>query len=126
MPSGFDPLTTVKEVLVLHLLRQQVEADLKLLAGTTLHLKQAYLLRLEEIHAHLLQQIGDLKRLLKRHGIRVIKQKKNSLDFHIAYLERGYEIQHCFLLATLMAESRKRFAAILKGAGEGRSDERQG
>ncbi|ASS75570.1 hypothetical protein CIG75_11610 [Tumebacillus algifaecis] len=106
---GFDPLSTVKEVLTLHLLRQQLEADIKLLSNIPLHLGAAYIEQLEAIHAMLLQQVGAAKRELKRHGVRVIAQEKNSMDFHITYVEKGYEVRHCFLLATLSAEGRARF-----------------
>lgn len=109
MTAGFDPLATVKEVLILHLLRQHVEADLGRIRALALHLGKAYIERLEAYHAGLLKRIGDAKRQLKRHGVRVIQQEKSALDFHITYVERGYQVRHCFLLATLYAECQERF-----------------
>lgn len=109
MTDGFDPLSTVKEVLILHLLRQHVETDLGRIRALALNLGTAYVERLEAYHGALLKRIGDAKRLLKRHGVRVIQQEKNSLDFQITYVERGYEVRHCFLLATLYAECQERF-----------------
>ncbi|ARU62537.1 hypothetical protein CBW65_17390 [Tumebacillus avium] len=109
MNGGFDPLSTVKEILILHLLRQHVDADLGRIRALSLHLGQAYIDRLEAFHAGLLKRIGEAKRLLGRHGVRVIQQEKNSLDFQITYVERGYEVRHCFLLATLYAECQERF-----------------
>lgn len=114
-----DPLTSIKQVLILHLLRQQVEADLLMLRSTPLHLLRCYVLRLEELHADLLRQIGDIKRRLRQQGVRIIRQQKSSLDFHIAYLQKGYENQHCFLLATLQAEAHKLFSELLGGQSHG-------
>ena len=115
MSEGFDPLRLVKQILVMHLLRQQVEADLATLQQTPLRLLRSYASWLERLHATLLKNVSERKRELRRHGIRVIKQQKNSLDFQIAYLERGYEVQHCFLLATLHAEAEELFALYLEG-----------
>jgi hypothetical protein len=105
MAGGFDALETVKTVLIMHLLRQQVEADLGFLRTAPLRLATCYNTWLSNIHAKLLTRIAEQKRELRRQGVRVVKQQKNSLDFEIAYLERGYQVQHCFLLATLQAEA---------------------
>jgi hypothetical protein len=115
MPEGFDPLRLVKRILVMHLLRQQIEADLGTLQKTPLRLRRSYASWLERLHASLLKNVGELKGELRRHGVRVIRQQKNSLDFQIAYLERGYEVQHCFLLATLHAEAEALFVQYLEG-----------
>ncbi|MGZ4134650.1 MAG: hypothetical protein ACXVC1_05145 [Tumebacillaceae bacterium] len=105
MSGAFDALGSVKEVLVMHLLRQQIEADLAFLRTAPLRLTTSYDAWLSQIHGKLLTSIGERKRELRQRGIRVVKQQKNSLDFEIAYLERGYQVQHCFLLANLHAEA---------------------
>jgi len=115
MTERFNALTTVKHVLIMHLLRQQIEADLNHLSKTPLHLLRCYDTVLKRIHGELLTKISEYKRQLKRHGVRIVKQQKNSLDFQIAYVERGYEVQHCFLLATLQAESHVLFRHYLEG-----------
>lgn len=115
MTERFDALTTVKHVLVMHLLRQQIEADLENLPKTPLHLLRCYDTMLKQIHGELLTKISEYKRGLKRNGVRIVKQQKNSLDFAIAYVERGYKVQHCFLLATLQAESHVLFRHYLEG-----------
>lgn len=113
MSADFDALTTIKQVLVMHLLRQQVEADIVQLQHLPLLLADCYIVWLSHIHSHLLASIADLKRELRRHGVRIIQQQKNSLDFQIAYLEKGYQVQHCFLLATLQAEAQVLFVNLL-------------
>lgn len=115
MTQPFNALLIVKHVLIMHLLRQQVEADLKKMRSTPLHLLRCYDAVLNQIHADLLKRIGECKRQLKRHGVRIVTQQKNSLDFQITYVEKGYEVQHCFLLATLQAESHVLFHQYLEG-----------
>lgn len=116
MDASFDPLTSVKSVLVMHLLRQQIECDLATLQkGLTLRLAGSYRMWLERVHALLLSTITERKRELRRHSVRIVKQQKNSLDFSIAYIWKGYEVQHCFLLATLLAEAQELFAHYLEG-----------
>jgi hypothetical protein len=105
MSGGFDALSTVKTVLIMHLLRQQIEADLTTFRTISLRLAPCYDSLLSNIHTKLLTKIAERKRELRRQGVRVFKQQKNSLDFEIAYLERGYQVQHCFLLATLQADA---------------------
>jgi hypothetical protein len=114
--AEFDPLTSVKSVLVMHLLRQQIEADLAVLKQSqSLRLSDCYLNWLERLHGRLLSLISERKRELRRHRVRIVKQQKNRLDFQIAYLYQGYEIQHCFLLATLYAEAQELFTRYLEG-----------
>lgn len=115
MTETFDALGAVKQVLVKHMLRQQVEADLALIRRADLHLSRTYINWLDRIHARLLTEVAEHKRALRRHGVRIISQQKNSLDFQIAYLERGYQVQHCFLLATLQAEAQLLFATYVEG-----------
>ncbi|MGB8957286.1 MAG: hypothetical protein WCC10_18080 [Tumebacillaceae bacterium] len=115
MAETFDALGAVKQVLVKHMLRQQVETDLALIRRADLHLSRTYIDWLERIHARLLTEIAEHKRALRRHRVRIINQQKNSLDFQIAYLERGYQVQHCFLLATLQAEAHLLFATYVEG-----------
>lgn len=116
MDASFDPLTSVKSVLVMHLLRQQIESDLETLQkGLTLRLSHIYRTWLTRLHALLLTAIGERKRELRRHSVRIVKQQKNSLDFSIAYTWKGYEVQHCFLLAALLAEAQELFARYLEG-----------
>ena len=118
MAEAFDALGAVKLVLVKHLLRQQVEGDLSRMRRADLHLSRVYIEWLERIHARLLTEIAEHKRALKRHGVRIITQQKNSLDFQIAYVERGYQVQHCFLLATLQAESQLLFETYVQGGSQ--------
>ncbi|PWK15488.1 hypothetical protein [Tumebacillus permanentifrigoris] len=115
MTDSFQSLSAVKAVLIMHLLRQQVEADLNLLASAPLLLSQCLVERLQGIHGLLLNRVADHKRLLRRYGVRIVEQQKNSLDFQIAYMERGYRVQHCFLLATLQAEAQVLFKTLLEG-----------
>lgn len=115
MPDDFDALGTVKLVLVKHLLRQQIEQDAARLRTAALHLSNCLIPVLENLHAKLLTAIAEHKRTLRRHGVRIIEQEKNSLDFRIAYLEKGYRIQHCFLLATLQAEAHLLLTSYLEG-----------
>jgi hypothetical protein len=115
MSMAFDALGTVKLVLIKHLLRQQIEADLHQLRQTTLRLQRCYVACLDAIHAKLLASISEHKRELRRYGIKIIAQKKSEFDFQIAYLERGYQVRHCFLLATLRAESEVLFQQYLQG-----------
>lgn len=116
MDASFDPLTCVKSVLVMHVLRQQIESDLAALQNSlTLRLAHSYQMWLKGVHARLLTLIGERKRELRRHSVRIVKQQKNSLDFSIAYTWKGYEVQHCFLLASLLAEAQELFARYLEG-----------
>ncbi|MBL0388463.1 hypothetical protein JJB07_17820 [Tumebacillus sp. ITR2] len=115
MAESFPSLGVVKTVLIMHLLRQQIEADLALLASAPLGLSSCLIERLQNLHGLLLTRIAEHKRLLRRHSVRVIEQQKNSVDFTIAYMERGYRVQHCFLLATLHAESEILFKTLLEG-----------
>jgi len=115
MSETFDALAVVKQVLVKHLLRQQIERDLARLSQVPLLLARPLLPHLESVHAALLQAIGTHKRQLRQQGVRIVEQEKNSLEFRIAYVERGYRVQHCFLLATLQAESHLLLTAYLQG-----------
>lgn len=119
---SFDALSAIKHVLVMHLLRQMVEADLVHVRRLPLQLGPCLCTRLSDIHARLLAAIGEQKRALRKHGVRVIQQQKNSLDFAITYIERGYQVQHCFLLATLQAEAQILFANWLHPEGEDRNE----
>ncbi|HEU4963182.1 MAG TPA: hypothetical protein VFV52_04885 [Bacilli bacterium] len=115
----FDPLTSIKRVLVLHLLRQLLEADGQQLGRMPLHLHRCYVLRWDAIQADLLRQIGEIKRELRRHGVRIVEQRKTALDFQIAYLQKGYRHEHHFLLDTLQAEAQELAIDYLGGREHG-------
>ncbi|KEO84196.1 hypothetical protein [Tumebacillus flagellatus] len=115
MAESFQSLVSIKSVLVMHLLRQQIEEDLTLLTAASLNLSDCLIRRLQDLHGLLLTRIAEQKRLLRRHSVRVTEQQKNSLDFTIAYVERGYRVQHCFLMATLQAEAEILFNTLLEG-----------
>lgn len=115
MVDSFQSLCVIKDVLIMHLLRQQIEADLQRLSAAHLHLSSCLLPRLQSIHAELLNRITQHKRRLRQSRVRIVNQQKNSLDFEIAYVEHGYLVQHCFLLATLYAEAQILFSTLLEG-----------
>jgi hypothetical protein len=115
MAESFESLNVVKAVLIMHVLRQQIEADLQRLKSAPLYLAHGLTERLQAIHGELLNRIAEHKRQLRRHSVRILEQTKNRLDFQIAYLERGYRVQHCFLLATLQAEAQLLFKSLLEG-----------
>lgn len=104
MKESFDTFVRVKNVVVLHFLRRQIDHDILQVRTAQLLLKRSYLNQLERIHQEALSRIVHLKRTLRTQGVKVIFQKQSKTEFTISYVEKGYQHSHSFRMEPLLAE----------------------
>lgn len=114
MKESFDTFVRVKNVVVLHFLRQQIDHDMIQVRTAQLLLKRSYLNHLERIHQEVLSRIAHLKRKLRTQDVKVIFQKQSNTEFTIVYVEKGYQHSHSFRMEPLLAEVQLAFDKLTK------------
>jgi hypothetical protein len=114
MRESLDTFVLIKNVIMFHLLRQQLDHDLAWIRKAGLLLKDPYVMHLERIHQDVLTCMTNMKRKLHRQGVKVISQERTPIQFNIVYMERGYQYQHSFRLEPLLAEARLAFEKLLR------------
>lgn len=114
MNESFDTFIKIKNVVVLHFLRQQIDHDIIWVKTAQLLLKQSYLNQLDQIHHEILMRIAFLKRKLRIQGVKVISQQQSPTEFSVVYVEKGYQHTHSFRMEPLLAETQLAFEKLTR------------
>ncbi len=71
-----------------------IEVDKKVLATSTLKIKEPYLLLLEQVSRTAHHQLYQIKKAMTKNRMKVIEMERDELFTTYAFIVRGYETRH--------------------------------
>ncbi len=76
-----------------------IEVDKKVLANSTLKIKEPYLLLLEQVSQLAHHQLYQIKKTMMKNRLKVVEMERDDLFTTYAFIVRGYETRHRYFNA---------------------------
>ncbi len=109
-----EELQWIKEFMLLPVLLDVLERDMKLFKTMPLKMPEVYIQILHRVQDQAMIDLVEIRRQLKAHGMRVYDQKRTHLGMNAEYLCRGYHHRFSMLWNVVKAEIEQRLRAYLQ------------
>ncbi|WP_248926427.1 hypothetical protein [Paenibacillus hamazuiensis] len=113
----------ILDYVVLPLMLDILERDVKRLEGADLKMSAIYIRRLRAVQDSVTGDIAVLRRRMRDSGIRVYTQRRTPHSLEVDYVHKGYH-HHMSLLWTLVKPEAERKLSAYLGIGQGGGGDR--
>lgn len=111
--TAVDELSTIKEVLLLHLLLTVFDRDAKVIAESQLKTKQPYVDLIQRAMDGVTKDLAKLRNRLREHGIKITDERRDDQGVGCVYWCRGYKASFEMLWHFVKAETEVRMRKYL-------------
>lgn len=109
-----EDLQLLKEYILLPLLLDALEGDIKGLEAMSLKMTVFYIQGLRNIQQQITLDLREIRQQLRNRGVKIYEQQSTSLGIEAHYLCRGYQHHFSMLWDLIQAELSTRFIMYLK------------
>jgi hypothetical protein len=92
-----DELIMVKDSIIYPVILDVLERDIGLMKSIDLKIPMVYIGNLKHLQAQITQELNDIKRELRKRGIKISEQDRSVNGITTKYICRGYQHQVSFL-----------------------------
>ncbi|MNK08741.1 hypothetical protein D3C87_266840 [compost metagenome] len=106
----------VKEFLILPLILDLMERDLRLVSSgsTPFKLPELYMAVLRGLQSRITRELSQIRQQMRQHGIKVYEQHRTGTGLEARYLCRGYQYEFSMLWGFARAEIDRRVTFYLE------------
>lgn len=118
-----EELQMIKHYLLLPVLMDVLERDMRTLAKAGLKMPAPYLRSLRAAQQAACNEEVSIRRRFRANGIRIYRQRRTPLGIEAEYLCRGYERRMCLLWSNIRSDTEQllhRYMGLALRGGEGR------
>lgn len=109
LPTG-DELMLVKDFILLPILLDVLERDIKLLAVTPLKMPAIYIKSFRNVQDRIIEDLHDVRKKLRKCGFKVYDPQRTETSIEAEYVCRGYCYRFAMLWGLVKAEVEKKLS----------------